>query len=263
MADGRAFFLMNRNSVTAVLVSLALTVAAACTPAPSPQPDAIVTVFAAASLTDALTEIAADYERDEGPAVRLSFGASGAVARQVQAGAPADVVILADPEWMDRLGAAGRLTDQRTDLVRNDLVVIAPAGAADQTDPFATRAESDRLAIGDPESVPAGAYARTWLQSSGRWNAVKDRLVFGTDVRAVRAFVARGEAALGVVYRSDVVGRTDIRIVLEPPAAEQPAIVYPAAEVVGGGPEAAAFVDYLATPAAAAVFRRYGFEPAA
>lgn len=221
-----------------------------------------MTVFAAASLTDALTEIAADYERNEGAAVRLSFGASGAVARQIQAGAPADVVVLADPEWMDRLGAAGRLTDRRVDLVRNDLVVIAPTGTARLADPFSTLAGDDRVAIGDPESVPAGAYARTWLQTSGRWDAVKDRLVFGTDVRAVRAFVSRGEAALGVVYRSDVVGRTDLRIVLEPPAAEQPAIVYPAAKIVGGGREAQAFLDYLGTPAAAAVFRRHGFEPA-
>lgn len=254
---------MNRNSVKAALVSLALIALAGCTPATPSGSTATVTVFAAASLTDALTEIAADYERDEGAAVRLSFGASGAVARQVQAGAPADVVILADTEWMDRLDAAGRITERRTDLLRNALVVIARTGADDRQDPFGMLAEDGRLAIGDPESVPAGTYARTWLQTSGRWDAVKDRLVFGSDVRAVRAFVARGEAALGVVYRSDVVGRTDIRIVLEPPAAEQPAIVYPAAEVVGGGREAQAFLDYLGTPAAAAVFRRYGFEPAA
>lgn len=220
-----------------------------------------MTVFAAASLTDALTEISADYKRDGGNEVRLSFGASGAVARQVQAGAPADVVILADPEWMDRLGAAGRLGAGRTDLLRNDLVVIAPTGTDDQADPFAALAGDDRLAIGDPESVPAGTYARTWLQGAGRWEGVKDRLVFAADVRAVRAFVARGEAALGIVYRSDVVGQDDIRVVLEPPASDQPVIAYQAAEVVGGSGEARAFLDYLVTPAASAVFRRHGFEP--
>lgn len=253
---------MNRKSLSRAVAGLILIALAACAPA-APRQEETVTVFAAASLTDALTEIAANYEREEGAAVRLSFGASGAVARQVQAGAPVDIVILADPEWMDRLDAAARLTNRRTDLVRNDLVVIAPAGTPDQGDPVSALAEGDRLAIGDPESVPAGAYARTWLQGSGRWDAVKDRLVFGADVRAVRAFVARGEATLGVVYRSDAVGREDIRIVLEPRAAEQPAIVYPAAEVIGAGREARAFLDYLVTPAAAAVFRRYGFEPAA
>ena len=119
-----------------VLTGLVFLAIAACTPAPSSGSGATVTVFAAASLTDALTEIAADYERAGGTRVRLSFGASGAVARQVQAGAPADVVILADPVWMDRLAATGRLGQQRFDLLANALVVIAPAGAAASQDVF-------------------------------------------------------------------------------------------------------------------------------
>ncbi|AQR63485.1 molybdate ABC transporter substrate-binding protein [Brevundimonas sp. LM2] len=251
---------MNRHALTAAFVGLALVVLAACAPA-APGRDRTVTVFAAASLTDALTEIAADYEREAGTAVVLSFGATGGLARQVQAGAPADVIILADPAWMDRLQAAERLGAEPVDLLRNDLVVIAPKGTDGEGDPFAALGGGDRLAIGDPESVPAGAYARAWLQRSGRWDAVKDRLVFGADVRAVRAFVARGEAALGVVYRSDAVGRTDVRIVLAPPAAEQPIILYPAAKGVDGGPEATAFLAHLSSPMAAAVFRRRGFEP--
>jgi molybdate transport system substrate-binding protein len=254
---------MNLKSLKAALTGLALLALAACTPAASPRPNGTVTVFAAASLTDALTEIAADYEGAQGTDVRLSFGASGSVARQIQAGAPADVVILADPAWMDRLAAAGRLTERRVDLLRNDLVVIASTQAAARPDPFTALSEGGRLAIGDPESVPAGAYARTWLQASGRWDAVKDRLVFAADVRGVRAFVARGEAVLGVVYRSDVTGQGEVRIVLEPPAAEQPAVLYPAAEVVGGGAGGKAFLDYLLTPRAAEVFRRHGFEPVA
>ena len=248
------------KTVLAGLVFLAI---AACTPAPSSGSGATVTVFAAASLTDALTEIAADYERAGGTRVRLSFGASGAVARQVQAGAPADVVILADPIWMDRLAAAGRLGRQRFDLLANALVVIAPVDAAASQDVFEVLSGGGRLAIGDPESVPAGAYARTWLQATGRWEAVRDRLVFAADVRGVRAFVARHEAALGIVYRSDVVGQDEVRLVLEPPPPEQPAIVYPAAETADGGTEGRAFLDYLRTPRAAAVFRRHGFEPVA
>lgn len=252
---------MTRKSLTTVLAGVVLVALAGCSPTPSPRPEDTVTVFAAASLTDALTEIAADYDRAEGPRVRLSFAASGAVARQVEAGAPADVVILADPVWMDRLAAAGHLGERRFDLLGNDLVVIAPARSAVSGDPFAALPAGSRVAIGDPGSVPAGAYARTWLQATGRWEAVKDRLVFAADVRGVRAFVARGEAALGVVYRSDVVGRDEVTIVLEPPPEKQPEIVYPAAETADGGAEGRAFLDYLLTPRAAAVFRRHGFEP--
>ena len=254
---------MTWKSLKTVLASLVAVALAACSPTPSSGPEATVTVFAAASLTDALTEIAADYERDEGTRVRLSFGASGAVARQVEAGAPADVVILADPIWMDRLAAAGRLDEQRFDLLANSLVVIAPVDAAASQDVFEALSGGGRLAIGTPESVPAGAYARTWLQATGRWKAVQDRLVFAADVRGVRAFVARHEAALGIVYRSDVVGQDEVRVVLEPPPPEQPAIVYPAAETADGGTEGRAFLDYLRTPRATAVFRRHGFEPAA
>ena len=254
---------MTRKSLKTVLAGLVIVALSGCSPTPSSRPGDTVTVFAAASLTDALTEIAADYERTEESRVRLSFAASGAVARQVEAGAPADVVILADPVWMDRLAAAGRLGERRFDLLGNDLVVIAPNRTAVSGDPFAALAAGSRVAIGDPESVPAGAYARTWLQATGRWEAVKDRLVFAADVRGVRAFVARGEAALGVVYRSDVVRRDEVTIVLEPPPEEQPAIVYPAAETTDGGADGRAFLDYLLTPRAAAVFRRHGFEPVA
>lgn len=254
---------MTWKSLKTVLAGLAVVAVASCTPASMSGSDDTVTVFAAASLTDALTEIAADYERAGGTRVRLSFGASGAVARQVQAGAPADVVILADPVWMDRLAAAGRLGQPRFDLLANDLVVIAPVDAAANQDVFQALSAGGRLAIGTPQSVPAGAYARTWLQVTRRWEAVQDRLVFAADVRGVRAFVARHEAALGIVYRSDVVGQDEVRIVLEPPPAEQPAIVYPAALTAKGGAEGRGFLDYLRAERAAAIFRRHGFEPVA
>ena len=254
---------MTWKSLKTVLAGLVVVALAACSPTPPSGREDTVTVFAAASLTDALTEIAADYERSGSSRVRLSFAGSGAVARQIEAGAPADVVILADPVWMDRLTASGRLGKRRLDLLVNTLVVIAPNGTAVGGDPFAALAAGGRVAIGDPQSVPAGAYARTWLQATGRWDTVKDRLVFAADVRGVRAFVARQEAALGVVYRSDAVGRNDVRIVLEPPPSEQPAILYPAAETADGGAEGRAFLDHLSTPRAAAIFRRHGFEPVA
>lgn len=251
----------DRRSLLAVLAAAAL---AACTPKP-PTPQTPLTVFAAASLTDALTEIAGDFERETGRPVRLSFAASGAVARQIDAGAPADLVVLADRPWMDRLQASGRIQPAtRSDLLGNRLVLIAAPAAQVTGDPIAwVRQSGGKLVIGDPESVPAGTYARTWLEGRGLWEAVQPSLATAADVRAVRTFVARGEAALGIVYRSDTVGAEGVKVVVEPPAAEQPSIVYPAALTTAATPGADAFLSWLKTPEADAVFRRYGFEPLA
>ena len=219
-------------------------------------------MFAAASLTDALESVAASYQRETGQAVRLSFAGSGAVARQVQSGAPADLVILADEPWMDRLEEAGRVQPgTRLDLLTNALVVIG-ADAPQVADPLAWVSDGDRkLVIGDPESVPAGAYARTWLQGIGRWDGLQPHLVTAADVRAARTFVERGEAALGVVYRSDAVGAQGVRVVLTPPAGQQPRIVYPAALLKDAQPGADAFLAYLQGPSARAVFDAAGFGP--
>jgi molybdate transport system substrate-binding protein len=226
------------------------------------EPAKPVTVFAAASLNEALTEIGSRWEAETGQPVRLSFAASGSVARQIEAGAPADVVVLADRPWMDRLAKAERIeSGSRIDLLRNRLVLIAPADAPRQPEPLASlQGGNTRLVIGDPESVPAGAYAREWLQSRGLWTTVQSRLATATDVRAVRSFVQRGEAGLGIVYRSDVVGASDVRVVFEPPASEQPDIVYPAA-LTATSASARPFLDYLRGPEAAAIFRERGFEP--
>lgn len=234
---------------------------AACSP-PENTPVAPVTVFAAASLTDALGEIATAYERASGQSVRLSFAASGAVARQIQAGAPADVVILADTVWMDRLQAADRLAPEtRSDLLRNTLVVIAPADAPTGADPLGVLAAGrGKLAIGDPDSVPAGDYARTWLRASGRWEHLQSNIVTAADVRAVRTFVERGEAALGIVYRSDAIGAAGVRIVIEPPEAEQPSIVYPAAATREAAGNAEAFLAFLTGPEATRIFVAHGFR---
>lgn len=250
--------LARRSVLIAALTCLLI----ACS-APAKAPKETVTVFAAASLTDALGDIATAYEASTGRTVRLSFAASGSVARQIEAGAPADVVILADEPWMDRLASAGQIdASSRRDLLGNRLVVISASGATIEGDPLTWLARTGgRLAIGDPESVPAGAYARTWLQQTGRWATLEPRLVTGVDVRAVRTFVSRGEAALAVVYSSDAVGSADVRVVLEPPAAEQPKIVYPAAltrTATTGGRD---FLAYLQSEPSAAMFRRRGFEP--
>ncbi len=228
----------------------------------APSVPRVVTLFAAASLAEAITEIGSAWQAVTGVTVRSSFAASGAVARQIEAGAPADIVVLADAIWMDRLIERGRVVPgTRIDLVDNRLVVIGAADAAIEGDPFAELARTDgRLVIGDPDSVPAGAYARTWLQQTGRWDAVRNRLVLAADVRAVRAFVARAEAPLGIVYASDVVGAGQVRIVLTPPMSEQPRIVYPAAMTIPAKPGAADFLTHLRSAEAMAVFRRHGFD---
>jgi len=248
----------SRRAALAATVVLAL---AACSP--SSRETRPVTVFAAASLTDALEEVADAWRSATGIGVRLSFAGSGAVARQVEAGAPADVVILADRAWMDRLADADRIqAGSRGDLLGNALVVIAPADARIEGDPIDGLLRTrGRLAIGDPGSVPAGAYARAWLEQTGRWDDVQSRLVTAADVRAVRAFVSRGEVALGVVYRSDAIGQKAVSIVAEPSTVGRPEIVYPAALTVGASGGGADFLRFLRSPVAAAIFRRHGFTP--
>lgn len=217
------------------------------------SPERPLTLFGAVSLIDAMTTLGARFEAETGRAVTTAFAGSGELARQIQAGAPADVVVLADGLWMDRLAETGAIrTASRVDLLTNSLVVIAPADGPAR--PFAW---SGRVAIGDPDSVPAGRYARDCLIASGDWEAVRPRLVLAGDVRAVRAFVARGDVDLGVVYRSDAVGFDAVRVVHVPAA--QPEIVYPAALTRNARPEAARLLSFLRGPEATNVFARYGF----
>jgi molybdate transport system substrate-binding protein len=251
-----------RTGLAAPFLALLLTFATACSPI---APDTVrpVTVFAAASLTDALGELAGIWRRKTGQEVRLSFAASGQIARQVEAGAPADVVILADEKWMDRLAAAHRIApDSNLDLLGNRLVLVASPQTRIEGDPLVwLKRSGGKLVIGDPDSVPAGTYAREWLQGLGEWDRLQPSIVTAADVRAVRGFVARGEAQLGIVYRSDATGFDGIQVVLEPAAEQQPNIVYPAAMTVGAADSSKSFLRWLRTPEASAVFRRYGFEP--
>lgn len=236
--------------------------AAGCRP-PDRSAETPTTVFAAASLAEALGDIAVAYRQATGGSVRLSFAASGAVARQVEQGAPAGVVVLADPVWMDRLETAQRIAPgSRIDLVRNHLALIARAGAETTAEPFRwLAATGGRLAIGDPGSVPAGAYARAWLRSTGAWESVSSRLVMAADVRGVRTFVARGEAGLGVVYVSDTVADPRVMIVGRPAPGEEPEIVYPAAVTRLGGERGRAFLAFARGVQAQRIFLARGFEP--
>ena len=192
----------------------------------------------------------------------LSFGGSNDLARQIRAGAPAEVFVSASAERMDEVQRAGlvRAAD-RVDLLSNRLVVVVPAGAtvAPATAEDLTRVR--RLALGDPQAVPAGIYARQWLEKRGLWERVRDRVVPTLDVRAALAAVESGNADAGIVYRTDAAISRRVRVAFEVPADEAPRIVYPAALLAGArGPAARAFFEHLRSPEAREVFERLGFE---
>jgi molybdate transport system substrate-binding protein len=246
----------------AALTLAAIAVAVAPEPASPPRPELLV--FAAASLTDALEEIGERFEEATDVRVLFSFAGSNALARQIQAGAPADVFLSANLDRMDELEAAGLVRrEDRVSLLSNRLAVVVPSSSdlalTTPRDLFLAR----RLALGDPDAVPAGIYARRWLQDCRLWDRLRDRVVPTLDVRAALAAVESGAADAGVVYRSDAATSRRVRVAFEVPADEAPRIVYPAAVVATTKvPEAArSFLEHLQTAGSQAVFTRLGFEP--
>jgi molybdate transport system substrate-binding protein len=221
-----------------------------------------VVVFAAASLADALAEIGARFEARTGDRVVLSFGGSNTLARQIRAGAPAEVFVSASAERMDEVQAAGFVRPgDRVDLLSNRLVVVVPAESKTSLATAEDLTRVRRLALGDPEAVPAGIYARQWLEKRGLWERVRDRVVPTLDVRAALAAVESGNADAGIVYETDAAISRRVRVAREVPAAEAPRIVYPAALLATArGAAARAFFEYLRSPEARAVFARLGFE---
>jgi molybdate transport system substrate-binding protein len=224
-----------------------------------------VTVFAAASLTDALQQIGAAYRSSTGRRVRFSFTSSSTLARQIEAGAPAEVFVSADTEWMDYVQKKGLIrAGARSDLLGNRLVLIAPKSSQVKLKvapgfPLAAALKGGRLALGDPAHVPAGLYAKAALTSLGVWRQVQSRVAPADNVRTALAYVARGEAPLGVVYWTDALAEPRVRIVGVFPEASHPPIVYPAALTTRAGSDARAFLAYLRGPEARAVFTRLGF----
>ena len=225
-----------------------------------------VTVFAAASLKDALDDAGRAYEARTGVKVRVSYAATSAIARQIEQGAPADIFISADSEWMDYL-AQRRLIEpsSRRDLLGNRLVLIAPAGSKvalriGRGMPLDRALGGGRLAVAGPQ-VPAGKYAREALAALGVWSTVAGRVVDAENVRTALQYVARGEAPLGVVYETDARVEPRVRIVGTFPAFTHPPIVYPAAVTASSrGSDAARFLAFLSGREALEVFRRYGFS---
>ena len=239
----------------------ALILAAGLTALPAARAE--VTLFAAASLGDVITELAEAWAaRGEAP-LRLSFAASSTLARQIEHGAPADLFISANVEWMDRLARAGLVDGAgRRVLAVNRLVLVAPADApvngADAAAALAGLSPDARIALGDPDHVPAGRYGAAALAALGQ-EALLARAARAADVRAALALVARGEAPLGIVYATDARLTDRVRLVAEFPAHAHPPIVYPAAVSGANRAEAERVLAFLASPAARPVWDRHGF----
>ncbi|MWV27188.1 molybdate ABC transporter substrate-binding protein [Aurantiacibacter rhizosphaerae] len=242
--------------MAAVLTCLML---AAC----SSEKDTGPVVLAAASMQEGLNAAADSWTAAGHASPVLSFASSAAVARQVSEGAPADIVITADDRWMNWLASQGALAGDALRLVSNSLVVVAPAGKSgpESLAAFAQDANAGRLAIGEPDSVPAGEFARTALQNMGLWDALSTRLAPGDNVRASLALVERGEAALGIVYASDAAASDRVRVVERIAADMHPPIIYYAAQVAGSRhPGARGFLAFLTSEEGRQVIAGQGFD---
>jgi molybdate transport system substrate-binding protein len=221
-------------------------------------------VSAASSLTDALHDIAKIYERDTHDTLLFDFGASSTLARQIAEGAPSDVFFSADELKMDQLQQRGFIVKaSRRSILSNTLVIIVPSdsnlkikGAADLADNAISN-----IAVAEPQSVPAGIYAKEYLRAQHVWDRIKDKVIPTENVRAALAAVESGNVQTGIVYRTDALNSRAVRIAFEVPASDGPKISYPVAIVGDSKQKAAAqkFIDFLLSPAAQEVFRKYGF----
>lgn len=227
-----------------------------------------LTVLAAASLKNALDEVSLQYRPPQNRKILISYAASSALARQIENGAPAGIFISADRDWMDYVEKRGLIrAGSRVDLLRNDIVLIAPQSSTVNVVikpgfPLAALIGNNRLAMADPDFVPAGKYGKAALMTLGVWPAVAEKIARAENVRAALNFVTRGEAPLGIVYRTDAMADRKVRIVGVFPAATHPPIVYPAALLKAAqGPDPAAFFGFLQSAPAQKIFRKYGFMP--
>jgi len=242
---------MPRRSVAFVLFAILACAARAQAP----------TVLAAASLKDALDEVVSSYPTKP----VIAYGSSAALARQIESGAPADIFISADLDWMDYVEKKNLLAPgTRRNLLGNRLVLIAPAKQPVKLQPapgfpIATALGSGRIALAEPNSVPAGKYAKAAFEKLGVWDQVAPRVAAAENVRAALALVARGETPLGVVYQTDANAERGVMVAGVFPADTHPPIVYPAAALKGAKPGATAFLEFLSQSAARAIFEKHGF----
>ncbi|MFY9602564.1 MAG: molybdate ABC transporter substrate-binding protein [Pseudolabrys sp.] len=227
-----------------------------------------ITVFAAASLKNALDDTNTAFTKATGVKVVSSYEASSALARQIEQGAPADVFISADLRWMDYVTERKLIKpDTRMNLLGNKLVLIAPADSKlghvtiEQGFDLARLAGDRRIAVADVKAVPAGLYAKAALDKLGAWSAAEPKLAQAENVRATLAFVARGETPVGIVYETDAKVEPKVKIVGTFPDSAYPPVTYPVAETADTkNPGAAQYLNFLRTPAAKAIFEKYGFS---
>ena len=259
---------MKRRLVLGVLAALASVAAAAAQDTSREPPKGAakpVLVFAAASLQNALKDVAVAFTKATGQVVTMSFGGSSLLARQIDEGAPAEVFISADPDWMNDVEKHGLAqTGTRHDLLTNHLALVAPKDSPVRLRvapwfPLLQALGGGKLAMADP-SVPAGIYGEASLKKLNVWSQVAGQVVRAENVRGALNFVARGEAPLGIVYDTDAMVEPAVRIVGLFPDDSHPPILYPAALLKGATPGADAFLKYLLGSEAKAVFERYGFH---
>ncbi len=256
---------MRRQFVLTLIVLAAIAVVGYAVPTRAQGADKIL-VFAASSLTEALTEVSDAYARTGNPKPVFSFAASSTLARQIENGAPAVLFVAADEEWMNYLAARELIVaGTRTSFIGNSLVLVAPADRPLQLSiesgfPLDTALGAGKLSLADPESVPAGRYAKAALENLGVWPTVALNVVRGDSVRSALAFVERGEAAAGIVYATDAMLTRKVAVVGTFPPTSHAAITYPLAIVAGHDtPAARSFRDFMLGDEAKAVYRKFGF----
>ena len=249
-----------KQALSSVALAMCLAIASAAVSA------ADVTVFAAASLKEAMDQQAKTFEASTGNKVIVSYGASNTLAKQIEAGAPADIFISADLDWMDYLDQRRLLApNTRFDLLRNTLVLIAPASSTStlRIGPnfgLAAALGTEKLAMANPDSVPAGKYGKSALEKLGVWASVEKQVARAENVRAALALVSRGEAPFGIVYRTDALADKGVKIIDTFPRDSHPPIIYPATLLATSKSAAAkSLMDYLQSAPARSVWEKYGF----
>jgi molybdate transport system substrate-binding protein len=234
---------------------------------PAVAQDKSLTVFAAASMKNALDDIDAAYTAKTGVKIAASYGASPALAKQIEQGAPADIFASADTDWMDyAIGKKNVNEPTRVNLLGNSIVLIAPKDSKIDNVligpgfDLAKLVGDGKIATADVKSVPVGKYAKASLEKLGAWTAAEPKFAMTENVRAALALVARGEAALGIVYSTDAKVESGVKIVGTFPADSHPTIIYPVAATTTAKPEAAEYLAFLRSSSAKAIFEKYGFK---